>query len=442
MRGGPSVYLPFWGSRGGFRFGGRAVRLTVTRTRTRIASALVVSALVVGASVALASPAAAVLNMTQKFEVLIGSTWTLLPPASQGYVYTQVPAGVRAVRVTVENNGDEIAIAHRLYAGSRTNAGGDGYGVDKDDCPGYDAGTDTVLIPAGATIVCSTTMDFLPGNRGVYYGLDTVGATSGLGWSTYLQGLLYRGIANNIVGTALVTDSAGTFVASTSPSLQLFNAGETPQVKFSFDNAGSTADTTGITYSSTSTASIASACPTLATTYVAVPVANGSGDCTVNLLPASQSPQTVTITASGTSAFGVVSQSITFTYAATPASCTTAAGTYKQGDTVTVTCVGFEPGLTANAVLHSAPVAVGSFSTGSGAFSFNFIIPSTFDAGTHTVVINLGTFSLAITPSFLITAALAATGTEAALPLGIAGLLLALGVALLVYRRRQAARTS
>lgn len=385
--------------------------------------------------------------MGMLFEVQIGTTWTTIPfGGSHLGPNTNVPTGNWPVRFTVSNNGSEDVYADNLFAGAR-NYNGDGYGVNKSDCPvfdagtgiGYDSGTNRVYIPAGVTIVCTKVMEFNAGTRGTLYGTGVINLAGTHGWSFYNQAMYYFGVANNMTPTAEVTNPAGTYVATTDPALQLFNAGETPQVRFSFDNAGSSADTTGITYSSTSTASIATACPALATTFYANPPLgpNGSGQCIVNLLPASQTPQTVTITASGTGPLGPVSQTITFTYAATPASCTTTAGSYKQGDTVTVTCVGFEPGITGNAVLHSAPLAVGSFSTGTGSFSFSFTIPSSFDAGTHTVVINLGTFSLAITPSFVIVAALAATGTELLLPLGFAAVLLALGAAFVIYQRRR-----
>ena len=381
------------------------------------------------------------------FEVQLGSTWTTLPfGGAYSDPHTNVPTGNWPVRYTVTNNGSDDVYADVLFAGAR-NYNGDGYGVNKSDCPVYDAGTgigydsstDRVYIPAGVTIVCTKVMEFNVGLRGTLYGTGVINLAGTFGWSFYNQALYYFGVANNMIPTAQVTNPAGTFVATTDPALQLFNAGEIPQVKFSFDNAGSSSDTTGITYSSTATASIASDCPTLATTFFANPPLgpNGSGLCTVDLLPASETPQTVTITASGTGPLGPVSQSITFTYAATPASCTTSAGTYKAGASVTVTCVGFEPGLTGNAVLHSAPVALGSFSTGTGSFSFTFTIPSTFDAGAHSVTINLGTFPLSITPSFLVTSALAATGVETGVPLGIAAVLLALGAAIVVYQRRR-----
>ena len=384
------------------------------------------------------------------FEVQIGGTWTTLPfGGSHLDPHTNVPTGNWPVRYTVTNNGSDDVYADNLFAGSRDYYG-DGYGVNKSDCPaydagtgiGYDSGTTRVYIPAGVTIVCAKVMEFRVGLRGTLYGTGVLNLAGTYGWSFYNQAMYYFGVANNMAPTAQVTNPSGTYVAMTDAALQLFNAGQTPQVKFSFDNAGSSADTTAITYSSTATASIATACPTLATTYFAYAPSgpNGSGECVVNLLPASEAPQTVTITAAGTGPLGAVSQSITFTYAATPASCTTSNASYNQGATVTITCVGFEPGLTGNAVLHSAPVALGSFSTGTGAFSFSFTIPTSFAAGTHSVTIYLGTSPLAITPNFTVAAALAATGTEAAAPLGIAGVLLALGAALLVYQRRRAIR--
>jgi LPXTG-motif cell wall-anchored protein len=142
----------------------------------------------------------------------------------------------------------------------------------------------------------------------------------------------------------------------------------------------------------------------------------------------------------GTGALGPVTNTITFTYAAAAAECTTPESSYAAGATVTVTCSGFEPSLSVAAVLHSAPVALGSFSTGAGSFTFSFKIPATFDAGAHSVTLNLGTSTLVITAAFTVTAALAATGVETVLPLTLAGIMLALGAALLVYRRRAVKR--
>jgi hypothetical protein len=420
----------------------------VTRTRNRIAAALTTFVVIAVGGMAIAAPAAAIaptIDFTMKFEYLNGSTWTTIPT---GTTYTPVLAGTQSARFTVTNIGGELANLGTLFAGASNYNNSTGSGIDRSDCPvldgvtgkGYDSVTGHVFLPAGASIVCSKALTFRTGQSGFLYGVGGVGVPSGIGWSFGNQEHRYRGIDNTVVGTAEVTDTGSTYVPSADPTLQQLPAGQLPTAKFAFTNAGNTSDITGVTYSSTGTASVATACPGLATTFVYTPTPVGSGDCTVDLLPATQAPQTVTITMNGTGALGPVSNTITFTYAAAAAECTTPESSYAAGATVTVTCTGFEPSLSVAAVLHSAPVALGSFSTGAGAFTFSFTIPATFDAGSHSVTLNFGTSTLVITSAFTVTAALASTGVEIVLPLTLAVIMLALGAALLVYRRRAAKR--
>jgi LPXTG-motif cell wall-anchored protein len=210
-------------------------------------------------------------------------------------------------------------------------------------------------------------------------------------------------------------------------------------VSFNFSNPSATENLTGVTYSSTDTTSISSACPLLPATWVPP---TGSGPCTVSAAnPASVTPQTITISATGTGAFGPVTTTQSFTYAATPASCTVSATTFNPGSTGTISCTGFEPNITVAATLHSLPVGLGTISTGAtGVFTLPFTVPTSVPAGTHTISIDSGSTALVTSDPFTV-GVLAATGVDVAGPLGAAGALLVTGLAIVFYRRSRSLRT-
>jgi hypothetical protein len=157
--------------------------------------------------------------------------------------------------------------------------------------------------------------------------------------------------------------------------------------------------------------------------------------CTTSI-EATQSATATTLAVSATSPYrsGALGQT-SFSFQGT-GGCTTAA-TVRDGAQQTITCSGFEPGITVTAVQHSTsttvggPVVVGP----GGAFSFRFT--ETAEIGTHSVSIMAGSTPLFTTDPFTV-GALAATGVDLSWqPFGAVGLALGAGVFLLVLARRR-----
>ena len=403
----------------------------------RIGAVLLSVAAVVAASVGMAAPAAASPNpiITMTWEVLIGSTWTTIPISPAGEI--DVPAGTHQSRFTIDDIAfaDE-AVLNDAWAGSTAIDNGGTQGLQMSSCPGYSAGNTIPLTPF-VPLVCTSTYTFVAGHQSVFAGfLATFEDTAQFPFEN--KSALYNGISDSATQTIQATDGAGTFQASTDPALQTLPAGFTPQVKFSFTDPSATENLTGVTYSSTGTASLGVGCPSLATTWVPP---TGSGVCTVGATsPASVTPQTITISATGTGEFGPFTATQSFTYAATQATCTTSATTFNAGSSGTLTCSGFQPGATVTATLHSSPIVLGSTSTGTGAFTFTFTVPKSVPVGTHTISIDAGGTALVTSDPFTV-GRLAETGVNVAGPLGAAAALLALGGALVFYRRSRSART-
>lgn len=114
----------------------------------------------------------------------------------------------------------------------------------------------------------------------------------------------------------------------------------------------------------------------------------------------------------------------------------------------------FDPGETVNAVIHSTPVAVGSFTANSkGAVAGTVTVPADLPAGAHELILTGATSGVTSTTPFTVAAPVAATITTGTappssslpftgavvLPLvgAAAGLLIAGSVLLLVIRRRK-----
>jgi uncharacterized membrane protein len=92
-------------------------------------------------------------------------------------------------------------------------------------------------------------------------------------------------------------------------------------------------------------------------------------------------------------------------------------------------------------ILHSVPASLGSVSTGTtGAFTLSFVVPKGTAAGTHAISIDSGSTALDTSDPFTV-GVLAATGVDVAGPLGVAVVLLAIGGALVFYRRSRSFRT-
>ncbi|HEY0187573.1 MAG TPA: immunoglobulin-like domain-containing protein [Cellulomonas sp.] len=66
---------------------------------------------------------------------------------------------------------------------------------------------------------------------------------------------------------------------------------------------------------------------------------------------------------------------------------TLSASTVAQGSTLTVTGTGFADGEELTAEVHSDPVSLGAFTATDGAVSISWTVPSTFEAGEHTLVV-------------------------------------------------------
>ena len=119
-------------------------------------------------------------------------------------------------------------------------------------------------------------------------------------------------------------------------------------------------------------------------------------------------------------------------------------GTVEQGGSLPVRVTGLEPGQQISATLFSEPIVVQGIPVAGadGAVSFAIRIPADLPLGAHTLVIESAGFEpLSATVTVIAPGQLAVTGAQ--LPLGIAlaaALLVVLGGALVVMRRRPAAR--
>jgi hypothetical protein len=82
------------------------------------------------------------------------------------------------------------------------------------------------------------------------------------------------------------------------------------------------------------------------------------------------------------------------------------AATAVQGSTQTVTGNGFAPGEQVQAVIHSAPVTVGSaVADAAGTVSISYVVPAGVDPGAHTLVLTGLTSGLSVSSALAITAA-------------------------------------
>jgi hypothetical protein len=435
----------------------------VSRIRTRaIATAVTTVALLAG-GVALASPASATpaYGITIDWQVLTGSTWTTISLAgTYGTGSTHVPAGDQPSRIVITNIGSNDATLSNGYTGA-TDYNSPTTGISLDDCDGHTGDPLPLSAPIplagnGGSVTCTGTYNFQSGAGAVLYGY-TAQYPAGIGQDDFgNQGVYYYGIDDAAEESLQASDGSGTLISTSAPGLQTLPAGYLPHASFAFTNPDATEDLTDVHYTSTGTASIADACPSLSTVFDATSH-TGSGTCVVDLAkPATTTPQTVTVTATGTGSFGDVVTTQSFTYAATPAACSLSATAFTAGDSGTLDCTGFEPDTNVTLTLHSAATALATVNTGTGDFTGNFTIPTSTVAGTHTISVDLGSTALLTADPITVAAAaggtgsgtgsdgtsggLAFTGTDVRTPLGAAGALLLAGLGMLLYRRRRTAR--
>lgn len=112
-------------------------------------------------------------------------------------------------------------------------------------------------------------------------------------------------------------------------------------------------------------------------------------------------------------------------------------GSYAPGESVTVTATGFPAGAVATVEFRSTPVVLGTLTIGAdGSAAAVFTVPVTASAGGHQIVVSAAGVSASVSLS-VAGGTLAATGTDSAPMLGIAGILLALGGGLMIAGRRR-----
>ena len=110
--------------------------------------------------------------------------------------------------------------------------------------------------------------------------------------------------------------------------------------------------------------------------------------------------------------------------------------TLEPGTTIVIEGENAVPGQTLEAVMHSTPVTLGTSTVApDGSFSFAVTIPATAPAGEHRLVLSMAGVESEISFT-VVRAGLAITGLDVRGPLALAALLLALGIGLLVRRRR------
>jgi hypothetical protein len=165
-------------------------------------------------------------------------------------------------------------------------------------------------------------------------------------------------------------------------------------------------------------------------------------DCVATVGPAVQDPTPITFAASDDSSYrtGVIGRA-SVSYRGS-GSCSTNETTVTAGDTLTVSCTGFAPGLKLTAAQHSAPTTVAADIAvpDSGAFAFSYTVPSA--TGKHTVSILLDGTVLYTTAAFSVSVpGLALTGVSVGWQTwALIGALLLAGLSLVVLGRRSIRR--
>jgi hypothetical protein len=87
---------------------------------------------------------------------------------------------------------------------------------------------------------------------------------------------------------------------------------------------------------------------------------------------------------------------------------TLSAPTAVQGSTQTVTANGFAAGESVEAIIHSAPVSVGTaIASAGGSVTISYVVPAGVDPGAHTLVLTGATSGLSVTSALAVTAAAA-----------------------------------
>jgi hypothetical protein len=142
--------------------------------------------------------------------------------------------------------------------------------------------------------------------------------------------------------------------------------------------------------------------------------------------PTTTSATSTSVLATAQALDGLVSGASLATLTATGATAGTAAfaptqtvstSSAVQGSTQTVTASGFAAGETVEAVLHSAPVTVGSAVAGAnGAVSISFAVPTSVDPGAHTLILTGATSGLSVSSALAVTAAAVTTPTTPTTP--------------------------
>ncbi len=128
-----------------------------------------------------------------------------------------------------------------------------------------------------------------------------------------------------------------------------------------------------------------------------------------------------------------------------PAPAVVAEPSIAPGRTQTVTLSGFGPGEEVRGVLHSTPVDLGTVTADAqGRATFTFTIPAGLESGVHDVTMTGLSSGFSASVEFAVTSApgserLAYTGADVAPLLGLGGLLVAAGGAVLVASRRRRA---
>ena len=138
---------------------------------------------------------------------------------------------------------------------------------------------------------------------------------------------------------------------------------------------------------------------------------------------------------------------VTATPTAAPASpaVSVSVSTVVRGRTVNLDAVGFLPGEAVTVTLHSTPVVIANWTAdATGRVGGNVTIPAATAPGAHTIKLDGLTSGVSTSQPITVTAALAETGFEVALPLMVAFGALAFGglAFAFAYRRRRLALSS
>jgi LPXTG-motif cell wall-anchored protein len=377
------------------------------RLFSRTLSVLAVAALAVVAPIALASPANAVGDSIDfTVEIHVGANWL---PISDG-TYPQ-PAG--------ETYDARIAVTNIAPAGTLSNV--------------------AAVLPAEFTDVQCTNATELPGETLFCNGSFTVPSqiwAANVTVTGLLDGVpveLTKGVSMfgyylNIDTIVTTEDATGTFRATGAPELTQLPLGFIPDIAVQFENTSNVL-VTELVYDPACAEWPAELYPTDVTP---------SCEFTAPT-PAANTPTTVTFAANGLAA--LVSKPVqtegVSTYSG-DGGCTADSAATSVGQKQTISCVGFLPGIEVDAVLNSAPVDLGPVSTGSGSFSFSFVVPASVDNGDHSVTVSLDGTALTTTPAFAVVPALAATGSNSLPGLVAGGAALVLGLVLFARSRKLA----